>query len=157
VLSRRTGLALASLAPLALALPAHAGPTLVARSAGTVTAAHSSYSINDSSFVLTGRISFGGRTFSGTASGGASWFCCDGTTEPPVQLHGSSSAGDLDASCIDAVGMYDATPTAGYLLCTGHVGNGPTSTTRLVVVLPIAREDPTQHGYSYSYSGVFAG
>jgi hypothetical protein len=122
-----------------------------------VTAGHTVYSTNGSGFVLTGRLSFGGRTFSGTASGGASWSCCDGSVEPPVHLHGSSAAGDLDASCLDAVGTYDATPTAGYLLCTGHVGNGPTSTTRLVVALPVAREGSTQHGYSYSYSGVFAG
>ena len=127
------------------------------RSVGTVTAAHYSHSTYGSGFTLTGRISFGDRTFQGTASGYASWYCCDGSSEPPFVLHGTSAAGDLDATCLDRVGLWDATPTAGYLQCTGRVGDGPTRTTRLVVVLPVAKEESTQHGAAYSYSGVFAG
>jgi hypothetical protein len=153
---RRAALVLGGLLLVASAVPADAKATLVKRSTGTVEAHSYSYSTSSVSFVLTGSISFGNRTFKGTASGGASWFY--GSSEPPFQLHGSAPDGDLDAICLDRAGMYDATPTAGYLQCTGHVGDGATTTTRLVVALPEASGGPGQyHGYAYDYSGVFAG
>ena len=151
---------LAAALPLSLiwSAPAHAAPTLVKRSAGTVVAEHSDSSVESTSFALTGSISFGNRTCQGTASGGVFWYCCGEGIEPPIPLHGSSPDGDLDATCVDDVDLYMDDPGAGYLVCTGHIGDGTTATTRLVIALPITSgaTDPHQ-GTNYGYSGVFAG
>jgi hypothetical protein len=158
-MNRRAHLVVAAavLSAAVTAVPADAKATLVARSAGTVEAYEFIYSTYSYGYSLTGSVSFGNRTFDGTASGGYGVYCCDGSVPEPFALHGSSPDGDLDATCTDHVGLYMGTPTAGYLQCTGHIGDGGTTTTRLVIALPVAQENPTQHGSSYGYSGAFAG
>ncbi|HUR50955.1 MAG TPA: hypothetical protein VMZ11_02410 [Mycobacteriales bacterium] len=155
---RRAVIALGALAVVAATAPAQAQLTPASRSLGTVEASYSVYSTSAVGVSLTGDVSFGNRTFHGTAGGSADWYCCDGSTEPLIPLHGSSPDGDLDATCVDGLGMSDATPTAGTLVCTGHIGDGAVTTTRLVVALPIASGGSAPyHGYSYHYSGVYAG
>jgi hypothetical protein len=136
-------------------VPAGATPTVVGRSSGTAFAS-GYWEPSDCyyGFALTGSISFGSRTFQGTARASVDFNCWE-DPEPPLELTGTSPDGDLYAVCIDKVYLYPDQATAGTLNCTGHIGDGPTKLTRIAVALPDVEYG--LHGQSYSYSGYFAG
>lgn len=91
---------------------------------------------------LTGHLHFGGHTFTGTATS-------LNAVGAPHTLHGTSPAGDLDATCTDFG------PAA--LKCVGSIGTGPTGHTNLALVLGPYSQDSVPKGTSSHAEGVFAG
>jgi hypothetical protein len=139
----------------AAALPSHAAqPTLLTRSQGTVEARFVQYTSDSVSFLFSGTISFGDRTFTGTAGGGRL------VGEPTFTMNGQSPDGNVvTATCRDedAIDLGLDAPTAAVLTCTGSVAGGPVRTTVLDVVLP--QHDPSvpYHGQGVTYDGTYVG
>lgn len=113
----------------------------------------------DFTYDLVGDIALGGQVFHGDASGSYSAGPC-GIVPPTFTLTGTSPSGDLAATCLTP-NDAQSIPGTESLSCTGHVGTGPTGSTKLVLAEPII--DLTNPlGTSASYivthtSGVFVG
>jgi hypothetical protein len=128
----------------------------------TVTGPNFVQNNNSIGFEYSGQLTFGGRTFHGSAIGGTVVSALGPTIDiPPFVLTGTSSTDTLSATCSGKwAGTRDElSPLTGaalaFLTCDGSVNGGPPAQTTLLSVYRLTFIDA--HNNQYSYDGAFAG